>query len=94
MTLGRLPPARYAVKRGKSALEVAERGLARDHNAGMTAAVPCRLALVVIARDEAARIGRLLDSVRPWVDEMLVLYPPPTEHCFASWTWMLLSERT
>lgn len=32
-----------------------------------------RLALVVIARDEAGRIGRLLDSVRPWVDEMLVL---------------------
>lgn len=40
----------------------------------MTAAAPPRrLALVVIARDEAARIGRLLDSVRPWVDEMLVL---------------------
>lgn len=32
-----------------------------------------RLALVVIARDEAPRIRRLLDSVRPWVDEMLVL---------------------
>jgi hypothetical protein len=40
----------------------------------MTAAAPpCRLALVVIARDEATRIARLLDSVRPWVDEMLVL---------------------
>jgi len=40
----------------------------------MTAArPPRRLALVVIARDEACRIGRLLDSVRPWVDEMLVL---------------------
>ncbi|PTT81248.1 glycosyltransferase family 2 protein [Pelomonas sp. HMWF004] len=39
----------------------------------MTAAAPLRLALVVIARDEAPRIGRLLDSVRPWVDEMLVL---------------------
>lgn len=40
----------------------------------MTAAAPSRrLALVVIARDEAARIARLLDSVRPWVDEMLVL---------------------
>lgn len=37
------------------------------------AAPPRRLALVVIARDEGARIGRLLDSVRPWVDEMLVL---------------------
>ena len=32
-----------------------------------------RLALVVIARDEAPRIARLLDSVRPWVDEMLGL---------------------
>lgn len=41
---------------------------------GMTAvAVPRRLALVVIARDEAQRIGRLLDSVRAWVDDMLVL---------------------
>lgn len=43
--------------------------------AAMTAAAqpPRRLALVVIARDEAQRIARLLDSVRPWVDEMLVL---------------------
>lgn len=32
-----------------------------------------RTCLVVIARDEAAHIGRLLDSVRPWVDQMLVL---------------------
>lgn len=32
-----------------------------------------RVCLVVIARNEAARIARLLDSVRPWVDEMLVL---------------------
>ncbi|MCE4554840.1 glycosyltransferase family 2 protein [Roseateles cellulosilyticus] len=39
----------------------------------MTAAALRRLALVVIARDEASRIARLLDSVRPWVDEMLVL---------------------
>lgn len=31
------------------------------------------LALVVIARDEAAHIERLLRSVKPWVDEMLVL---------------------
>jgi glycosyltransferase involved in cell wall biosynthesis len=31
------------------------------------------VALVVIARDEAARIARLLDSVRPVVDRMLVL---------------------
>lgn len=29
--------------------------------------------LVVIARDEASRIARLLDSVGPWVDRMLVL---------------------
>lgn len=39
----------------------------------MTAATPLRVALVVIARDEAERIARLLDSVRPWVDDMLVL---------------------
>ncbi len=39
----------------------------------MTAVPARRLALVVIARDEAPRIGRLLASVRPWVDEMLVL---------------------
>lgn len=32
-----------------------------------------RLCLVVIARDEAPRIERLLNSLRPWVDEMLVL---------------------
>jgi glycosyltransferase involved in cell wall biosynthesis len=31
------------------------------------------VALVVIARDEAPRIGRLLDSVRPHVDRLLVL---------------------
>lgn len=34
---------------------------------------PRTVALVVIARNEAARIGRLLDSVAPWVDSMLVL---------------------
>jgi hypothetical protein len=39
----------------------------------MSSAAAPRLALVVIARDEAPRIARLLDSVRPWVDEMLVL---------------------
>lgn len=32
-----------------------------------------RTCLVVIARDEAARIERLLNSLRPWVDQMLVL---------------------
>jgi hypothetical protein len=32
-----------------------------------------RTALVVIARDEAPRIARLLDSVAPWVDQLLVL---------------------
>jgi len=31
------------------------------------------VALIVIARDEAVRIGRLLRSVAPWVDEMWVL---------------------
>lgn len=34
---------------------------------------PMRLMLVVIARDEASRISRLLTSAAPWVDEMLVL---------------------
>ena len=32
-----------------------------------------RLALVTIARDEGPRIARLLRSVAPWVDEMVVL---------------------
>jgi glycosyltransferase involved in cell wall biosynthesis len=32
-----------------------------------------RLALVMIARNEARCIARCLDSARPWVDEMLVL---------------------
>lgn len=32
-----------------------------------------RVALVVIARDEAPRIARLLESLRPWVDDMVVL---------------------
>jgi len=32
-----------------------------------------RTCLVVIARDEGPRIQRLLQSVRPWVDQMLVL---------------------
>ena len=31
------------------------------------------IALVVIARDAEASIGRLLSSVRPWVDKMVVL---------------------
>jgi len=35
--------------------------------------VSFRLSLVVIARDEAPRIERLLRSVAPWVDQMLVL---------------------
>lgn len=34
---------------------------------------PAKVALVVIARDEAPRIARLLNSVAPWVDGMLVL---------------------
>jgi glycosyltransferase involved in cell wall biosynthesis len=63
------------VEWGKSGAEPAPAPHARQDNAGMTAAAPAspRLALVVIARDEAGRIGRLLDSVRPWVDDMLVL---------------------
>lgn len=36
-------------------------------------AAPYSLALVVIARDEAPRIERLLMSVRPWVEHLLVL---------------------
>ena len=32
-----------------------------------------RVSLVVIARDEAQQIERLLSSLKPWVDEMLVL---------------------
>jgi len=32
-----------------------------------------RIALVVIARNEAPRLGRLLRSVAPWVDDMVVL---------------------
>ena len=32
-----------------------------------------RIALVVIARNESARIARLLESVAPWVDRMVVL---------------------
>jgi len=32
-----------------------------------------RVCLVVIARNEAPRIARLLDSMAPWVPEMLVL---------------------
>ncbi|WP_198937926.1 glycosyltransferase family 2 protein [Pelomonas sp. KK5] len=39
----------------------------------MAHVAPFSTALVVIARDEAPRIGRLLASVRPFVDTMLVL---------------------
>ena len=39
----------------------------------MALVVSCSVALVVIARDEGARLGRLLASVRPVVDRMLVL---------------------
>ena len=41
------------------------------------------LALVVIARDEAPRIQRLLDSVRPFVDRMLVLDTGSTDDTVA-----------
>jgi tetratricopeptide (TPR) repeat protein len=37
------------------------------------AQAPLRLVLVVIARNEAHQLPRLLASVRPWVDAMLVL---------------------
>jgi hypothetical protein len=39
----------------------------------LSAASPRRVALVVIARNEAPRLPRLLDSVRAHVDEMLLL---------------------
>lgn len=39
--------------------------------------------LVVIARDEAPRIRRLLDSVAPWVDRMLVLDTGSTDDTVA-----------
>jgi hypothetical protein len=66
--------ARCAVERGKSGAESAARAHRLAHNAAMNAAPsPRRLALVVIARDEAPRIARLLGSLRPWVDDMLVL---------------------
>ncbi|MDE2277078.1 MAG: glycosyltransferase, partial [Burkholderiales bacterium] len=39
----------------------------------MTSVAARRIALAVIARDEAPRLARLLRSVAPWVDEMLVL---------------------
>lgn len=45
----------------------------RDASAGVAAMTLQRIALVVIARNEEAQIGRLLDSVAPWVDSMLVL---------------------
>ena len=44
----------------------------RPRHAGPTAA-RLRIALVLIARDEARAIERCLTSVRPWVDEMVVL---------------------
>ncbi len=34
---------------------------------------PWQVAVVMIARDEAPRIGRALDSLRPWVDRLVVL---------------------
>lgn len=43
------------------------------HEADAVKGPQARVALVVIARDEAPRIQRLLQSVAPWVDEMLVL---------------------
>lgn len=42
-------------------------------SADTRANAPLRLVLVVIARNEARHLPRLLASVRPWVDAMLVL---------------------
>jgi tetratricopeptide (TPR) repeat protein len=42
-----------------------------------------RTALVVIARDEAPRLARLLESVAPWVDRMLVLDTGSTDDTVA-----------
>lgn len=42
-----------------------------------------RLALVVIARNEARAIERCLSSARPWVDEMVVLDTGSTDHTVA-----------
>lgn len=44
-----------------------------EHGVTTTSKRTSRVALVVIARDEAPRIQRLLRSVAPWVDSMLVL---------------------
>ena len=51
--------------------------------AAVRAAETLTIALVVIARDEAAGIGRLLESVAPWVDRMLVLDTGSTDHTVA-----------
>jgi Glycosyl transferase family 2 len=40
---------------------------------GPADSTPQRIALVMIARDEARAIERCLNSVRPWVDDMIVL---------------------
>lgn len=45
----------------------------RTHGEGSEAAGAYRVCLVVIARDGARTLPRLLDSVRPWVDRMLVV---------------------
>lgn len=44
---------------------------------------PRRVALVMIARNEAAGIGRALASARPWVDEMWVLDTGSTDDTMA-----------
>lgn len=49
-------------------------------SADARAQAPLRLVLVVIARNEAHHLPRLLASVRPWVDEMLVLDTGSTDN--------------
>jgi hypothetical protein len=51
-----------------------------DRNAGIAGLFPARLALVMIARDEARSIARCLDSARPWVDDMVVLDTGSTDN--------------
>ncbi|MEQ1805656.1 MAG: glycosyltransferase [Burkholderiaceae bacterium] len=57
-------------------MKIADGGAAPGHRAPSEPDMPVeapRMALVMIVRDEARCIQRCLDSVRPWVDEMLVL---------------------
>ena len=67
---------RYDKKRRRRRLVPGSAAPSRVVDSGMTetaASTPHRIALVMIARDEARCIERCLLSARPWVDEMLVL---------------------